>query len=99
MIVFNDTGYGTKKATVQRAVMYNLAPKASVLLSIDSLWLSDFWAGMYVSAALRGAHVYGIAPSPANAPSSADLYDVSGASEHDAAHRGTRILRGGPGEG
>lgn len=73
MIVFNDTGYGEKKATVQRAVMYNLAPKKSVLLSIDSLWLSDFWAGMYVSAALRGAHVYAIAPSPANAPSTADF--------------------------
>jgi hypothetical protein len=73
MVVFNDTGYGTKKATVQRAVMYNLAPKNSVLMAIDSLWLSDFWAGMFISAALRGAHVYAIAPSPANAPSSANF--------------------------
>jgi hypothetical protein len=73
MVIFNDTGYGEKKATVQRAVMYNLAPKKSVLLAIDSLWLSDFWSGMYISAALRGAHVYAIAPSPANAPASANF--------------------------
>ena len=71
MIVFNDTGYGEKKATVQRATMYNLAPKKSVLMSLDSLWLSDYWAAMYIAAALRGAHVYAIAPSPTNAPSSA----------------------------
>jgi len=73
MIVANDTGYGNKKATVQRAVMYNLAPKASVLMAIDSLWLSDFWAAMYIAAALRGSHVYAVAPSPANAPASANF--------------------------
>jgi hypothetical protein len=73
MILMNDTGYGEKKATVQRAVMYNLAPKASVLLAMDSLWLSDVWAAMFISAALRGAHVYAVAPSPANAPASSDL--------------------------
>jgi hypothetical protein len=73
LVAMNDTGYGNKKATVLRAAMYNLARKGSILIAIDSLWLSDFWAGMFISAALRGAHVYPIAPSPENAPSSADF--------------------------
>jgi len=71
LLAFNDTGFGKKIATVMRAAIYNLAPKGSVLVAIDSLWLSDFWAGMFISAALRGAHVYGVAPSPVNAPAAA----------------------------
>jgi hypothetical protein len=73
LIAMNDTGYGRKLATVLRAAIYNLAPKGSVLVAIDSLWLSDFWAGMFVCAALRGAHVYAVAPSPLNAPSAANF--------------------------
>jgi hypothetical protein len=71
LVAFNDTGFGKKIATVMRAAIYNLAPKGGVLVAIDSLWLSDYWAGMFISAALRGAHVYGIAPSPVNAPAAA----------------------------
>lgn len=70
MIAVNHTGYGRKAATAMRAAIYNLAPKGSVLVAIDSLWLSDFWAAMFISAALRGAHVYAVAPSPVNAPAS-----------------------------
>jgi len=72
MVAFNATGYGYKQTTVMRATIYNLAPKGSVLLAIDSLWLSDFWAEMFICAALRGVHAYAIAPSPENAPSAAD---------------------------
>jgi hypothetical protein len=68
----NETGYGYKKATVLKAVMYNLAPKESILLCFDSLWISDFWAGMFVGAALRGALMFPVGPTPANAPSSAE---------------------------
>lgn len=67
-ITTNATGYGRKVSTVMRAAIYNLAPRGSVLVAIDSLWLNDFWAGMFICAALRGAHVYAVAPSPLNAP-------------------------------
>jgi len=68
----NETGYGEKLASIERATTYNLAPKGSRLLSFDSLWLSEFWAGMFVSAALRGAGMFPVAPTPVNAPSNAD---------------------------
>ena len=42
-------------------------------MAIDSLWLSDFWATMYVAAALRGVKCYALAPSPVNAPSSGNF--------------------------
>jgi hypothetical protein len=68
----NETGYGAKLSSVERAATYNLAPKGSRILSFDSLWLSEFWAGMFVSAALRGAGMFPVAPTPVNAPSNAD---------------------------
>ena len=71
-IVMNETGYGRKLATAQRAAIYNLAVSGSVLIAIDSLWLSDFWAEMFICAALRGANVYPVAPTPENAPASAN---------------------------
>lgn len=71
LTAFNETGYGDKKATVLKAVLYNLANRRRVVFSMDSLWISDFWAGMFISAALRGAHMFPIAPAAENAPSSA----------------------------
>jgi hypothetical protein len=71
-ISVNNTGFGRKAATVLKATNYNLAGKGGVLLAIDSLWLSDFWAGMFICAALRGVHAYAIAPSPFNAPAAAN---------------------------
>jgi len=70
-ICANETGYGYKKASVLKTAIYNLAPDASSLLTFDSLWLSDFWASMFITAALRGVHVFPVAPSPRNAPSHA----------------------------
>ncbi len=71
LLVMNDTGYGKKECTVLKAAVYNLAAPGSVLFSYDSLWISEFWAGMLISAALRGVKVYTIAPTPDHAPSSA----------------------------
>jgi hypothetical protein len=68
-IATNETGYGYKKASILKAAMYNLAPEASVLLCFDSLWISDFWAGMFISASVRGAQMFPVAPTPRNAPS------------------------------
>ncbi|MFQ5599218.1 MAG: hypothetical protein ACE5G2_01550 [Candidatus Krumholzibacteriia bacterium] len=71
LITLNDTGYGEKMSSVLKATIFNLAPKGSVLFSFDSLWISDFWAGMFVSAGLRGVRAYPVAPAPDNAPSDA----------------------------
>lgn len=70
-VLINETGYGPKEASVLKAAIFGLAPAGSVLLSYDSLWISDFWAGMFLSAALRGAQVFPVGPVPLNAPSAA----------------------------
>ena len=69
LLSFNQTGYGSKLATAFKAVVYNLMPAGSLLLCPDSLWISEYWAGMLISAALRGVHVLPFCPSPKNAPS------------------------------
>jgi hypothetical protein len=71
LTTMNDTGYGEKKSSVLKAAMYNLLPAGGFLFSLDSLWISDYWAGMFISAALRGGHLYPIGPASENAPSSA----------------------------
>ncbi|TMQ59399.1 MAG: hypothetical protein E6K76_04850 [Candidatus Eisenbacteria bacterium] len=71
LAVMNGTGFRMKTATVLKAALYNLMQRGAVLLAPDSLWTSDFWAGMFVSAALRGCHAFPIAPARENAPSSA----------------------------
>lgn len=68
-LVTNETGYGYKQASVGKAAVYNLAPRGSTVLSFDSLWISDFWAGMFAGAALRGARMFPLGPTPRNAPS------------------------------
>ena len=64
-------GYGAKPATALKAMCYNLAPEKSCILTFDSLWISDYWAGMVIGAGLRGARVYVVSPGPKNAPSNA----------------------------
>jgi len=71
LTVTNGTGFRGKSATVLKAAIYNLMQRGAVLLAPDSLWTSDFWAAMFVSAAVRGCHVFPIAPALENAPSSA----------------------------
>ncbi|HYD54196.1 MAG TPA: hypothetical protein VEA99_16290 [Gemmatimonadaceae bacterium] len=66
--VHNDVGFGDKKSSVARAMLYNLAQPGAVILVPDQLWLSETWAGMLAGAAARGARVAIIAPALANAP-------------------------------
>jgi hypothetical protein len=54
-----------------KAAIYNLAPPLSVILSYDSLWISEYWSAMFVGAALRGVRVFPLGPTDKNAPSSA----------------------------
>ena len=66
--VHNQVGFGSKEATLVQAILYTLAPPDTLIVSPDSLWTSPFWAGQLAGAALRGCHVYVVAPSLDNAP-------------------------------
>ena len=66
--VHNEVGFGAKKSSVARAMLYNLAQPGSVIIVPDQLWMSETWAGMLAGAAARGALVQVIAPALANAP-------------------------------
>jgi phosphatidylserine/phosphatidylglycerophosphate/cardiolipin synthase-like enzyme len=84
LLVHNEPGFGRKQATVARAMLYSLAPRGSVLVVPDGLWLDGAWAGMLAGAALRGCRVFVIAPALDNAPS---------AQFPQMAHTGDVILR------
>ena len=66
--VHNEVGFGDKKSSVARAMLYNLAQPGAVIVVPDQLWMSETWAGMLTGAAARGARVQIIAPALANAP-------------------------------
>jgi len=44
-------------------------PPGSLIVMPDSIWTHEPWAAHLVGAALRGCHVYVIAPAVPNAPS------------------------------
>jgi hypothetical protein len=67
--VHNEVGFGVKRASVARAMLYSLMPPGSVIIVPDAMWLSTEWASLVASAALRGAEVFVIAPSILNEPS------------------------------
>ncbi len=68
--VHNRTGFGSKKANVIKAAIYNLMPAGSHMYIPDSLWNSFLWGGLLTGASTRGCKVFVVAPSLANAPSS-----------------------------
>jgi phosphatidylserine/phosphatidylglycerophosphate/cardiolipin synthase-like enzyme len=81
--VHNEAGFGAKRSSVARAMLYNLAPAGGVIIVPDPLWVSETWAAMLAGAAARGCKVYVIAPSLANnpnphAPIVAVMHDVMG---------------------
>ncbi|MDT8369125.1 MAG: hypothetical protein RQ745_07945 [Longimicrobiales bacterium] len=69
--VHNRTGWGEKEATFVQMLLYDLAPAGTVFYIPNSLWTSYESMAQLVGAALRGARVYVVAPSLANAPSPA----------------------------
>jgi len=66
--VDNDPGFGAKRASVARAMLYTLAPPGSDIVVPDPLWLSDTWTGMLLGAAARGCRVAIITPAAPNSP-------------------------------
>ena len=69
MEVHNDRGFAEKDASIASAVLYTLMPSGSLIVVPDSIWTHELWAGQLLGAALRGCHVYVIAPAAQNAPS------------------------------
>jgi hypothetical protein len=67
--VHNARGFGPKDASIASAVLYTLMPPGSLIVVPDSIWTHELWAAHLVGAALRGCHVYVIAPAAENAPS------------------------------
>jgi phosphatidylserine/phosphatidylglycerophosphate/cardiolipin synthase-like enzyme len=67
--VHNDRGFARKDASIASAVLYTLMPPGSLIVVPDSIWTHEIWAAHLVGAALRGCHVYVIAPAAENAPS------------------------------
>jgi hypothetical protein len=67
----NQPGFREKSASVAKMALYNLMPRGSLILVPDSIWASDYWAAHFVALALRGIHVYAVAPGKEHAPSSA----------------------------
>ncbi len=66
--VDNEPGFGAKRSSVARAMLYTLAPPGSEIVVPDPLWLSESWAGMLLGAAARGCRVAIITPAIANSP-------------------------------
>ena len=69
MEVHNDRGFAQKDASIASAVLYTLMPPGSLIVVPDSIWTHELWAAQLLGAALRGCHVYVIAPAQSNAPS------------------------------
>jgi hypothetical protein len=67
----NQPGFLEKQASVAKITLYNLLAAGSILLAPDSIWSSDYWASLFIASALRGVHVFAVAPSAAHAPSAA----------------------------
>jgi hypothetical protein len=66
--VHNEVGWGAKRSSVVRAMLYELVQPGTVVIVPDPQWASPHWAAMLAGAAARGAHVYVVAPSLVNAP-------------------------------
>lgn len=68
--VHNDVGFTQKENTLAQAIIYTMAPPDTLFVVPDSIWASPLWAGQLVGAAMRGCHIYPVAPSQDNAPAS-----------------------------
>ncbi|HSE65602.1 MAG TPA: hypothetical protein VLB12_01360, partial [Gemmatimonadales bacterium] len=65
-IALNETGYGAKHSSAAKATLYSLMPSGSTIIVSDPQWLSRFWGGMLLGAALRGCHVLVVGPGVRN---------------------------------
>jgi hypothetical protein len=68
LTVHNRTGFGEKEATFAQTLLYDLAPAGTLIYVPNGLWTSGHWMAQLVGAALRGIHVYIVAPAGSSAP-------------------------------
>jgi hypothetical protein len=66
--VHNEVGWGAKKSSIVRAMLYDLVQPGTVVIVPDPQWANPQWAAMLAGAAARGAKVYVVAPAAVNAP-------------------------------
>lgn len=71
MQAHNDVGYGTKPASVVKAILASTMPAGSVIIAPDSLWEDYFLGSLLLGSAMRGARVLVIAPALDNSPGTA----------------------------
>jgi hypothetical protein len=71
--VHNQTGYGSKLATVAKATLYSLMPPGSLIKSPDSIWNNPLWASLLLGHALRGGRTLVIAPTLETAPARSSI--------------------------
>ena len=64
--VHNQTGFGPKDLTVIKSALYTIMPAGSSILLPDGYWNAPLWGSMLTGAALRGCHVFLVAPAPEN---------------------------------
>jgi hypothetical protein len=69
MELHNVVGFGPKRISVFKAMIYTLMPPGSVLLMPDFVWQSPLWGSMAVGGALRGTKSFIVYPSLPNQPS------------------------------
>lgn len=73
MELHNVVGYGPKRISVFKALIYTLMPPGSVLLMPDFVWQSPLWASMAVGGALRGTRSLIVFPSLPNQPAPSSI--------------------------
>jgi hypothetical protein len=64
----NHVGYGPKRASLAKAMLYSLMPPQAVVKTPDSIWNQPLWAALLLGHTLRGGRVMAIAPTFAAAP-------------------------------
>lgn len=69
MELHNVVGFGPKRISVFKAMIYTLMPPGSVLLMPDFVWQNPLWGSMAVGGALRGTRSLIVYPSLPNQPS------------------------------
>jgi hypothetical protein len=73
MQTHNEVGFGYKRVSVTKLLLFSLLPPGSVVLAPDSMWESHVYASLLAGSALRGSRVLVITPARANSPVSSKM--------------------------
>jgi hypothetical protein len=73
MQTHNEVGFGYKRVSVTKLLLFSLLPPGSVVIAPDSMWESHIYASLLAGSALRGSRVLIITPATASSPVSSKL--------------------------